>query len=115
MFSTWISIPSVNIAARVSHIHFKSTSTTHDRPWACHQATRGGFCTTRELDVLSVRATVLLASAKCDVFAEGSRAGERSRRRYRYLPLPTGSFLIALGRVSRTLQPQSPASPTESD
>ena len=38
--SSWISIPSANIAARVSHIQIKSTSTTHDRiPWACHLAT----------------------------------------------------------------------------
>ena len=64
-------IPSVNIAARVNHTHFKSTSTTHDRPRACHQAPRGGFCTTSELDVLFVRATVLLASAGRDGQGEG--------------------------------------------
>ena len=64
MLSTWISIPSANVAARVSHIHVKSTSTTYDRiPWACHQAPRGGFCTTSELDALFGRAIVLLASA----------------------------------------------------
>jgi hypothetical protein len=37
----------------------------------CHQAPRGEFCTTSELDVLFVRATVLLASAGCDGQGEG--------------------------------------------
>ena len=95
MFSTWIRIPSVNIAARVSHIHVKSTSTTYDRiPWACHQAPRSWFYTPASLDVLFVRATVLLASAGRLAMVRVSLANLRESS---MLTLDLGPWTLDLG------------------